>query len=265
MLTKRGRVVVALIVAVTLFNSADYAMASTSKPVNPMANASAAPMGGTYLNVPIPSAVLTTPLFDTNGKAITLNSFKGKFVVIAPFLTSCQEICPMTSADMRAVAAAINTSGMGSQAQVLEITVDPSRDTASRLKAYQALFGDQSWTIAGGKAADLNRLWKFFGVYASKSPYSAADLKKLPVDWQTGKKNTYDVSHTDLVAIISPDQKWSYLDLGSPDIGKNKLPDSLKAFLDAAGLKNLIKPEQPTWTVAAVTSALSHLMGIKIG
>jgi protein SCO1/2 len=229
-----------------------------------IASSSPAPMGGTYFQVPVPNPVLNTSLFDTNGKNFTLNSYKGKFVVIAPFLTTCQEVCPMTSANMLAIAKAISNSKMGDMAKVLELTVDPERDSAQRLKAYQNLFGDNSWTIAGGTSSNLSKVWKFFGVMASKAPYSASDMKGLPVDWQTGKKNTFDVTHTDEVAIISPDQKWVWLDLGSPDIGKNPLPAKLKAFLDGAGISNLSKPEQPTWTVNAVTSALSHLMGMKI-
>jgi protein SCO1/2 len=261
----RNQIVILVVAYLSLVGLSVTSTASTQPPVNPMANASAAPMGGTYFSLSVPKDVLSTTLFDSHGAAFTLNNFKGKFVVLAPFLTSCQEICPMTSADLRSVASAISTSGMSNQAKVLELSVDSARDIPSRLRAYQALFGDNSWTIAGGSTSNLAKLWKFFGVYASKSPYSASDLKNLPVDWQTGKKNTYDISHTDLVAIITPDQKWAWLDLGSPDIGKNSLPNKLKAFLDGAGLKNLVKPEQPTWTVLAVTSALSHLMGMKIG
>jgi protein SCO1/2 len=238
-------------------------MKSSAK--NPIVTQSSpAPMGGTYFQVSIPSSVLNATLFDVNGKNFTLNSYKGKYVVIAPFLTTCQEICPMTSVNMRAIAKAISNSKMGDMAKVLELTVDPERDSAQRLKAYQSLFGDNSWTIAGGIPSNLNKVWKFFGVSAMKASYSASDLKSLPVDWQNGKKNTFDITHTDEISIISPDQKWVWLDLGSPDIGKNVLPAKLKAFLDDAGISNLSKPEQPTWTVNAATSALSHLMGMKI-
>jgi protein SCO1/2 len=222
-------------------------------------------MGGTYFNVPIPSNVLATNLFNTNGKAISLNTFKGKYVVIAPFLTSCQEVCPMTSANMLAVANAINASKMGSMASVLEVSVDSERDSASRLKAYQALFADNSWTIAGGSATNLKKFWGYFGVMATKDPYTANDMKKLPADWQTGKKDTFDISHTDEVVIVGPNQKWEWLDLGTPNIEKNPLPAKLKTFLDDDGISNLQKPEEPTWTVNAVTSALSHEMGMKIG
>ena len=230
-----------------------------------IASSSPAPMGGTYFSVAIPTKVLSAKLFDVNGKTISLNDFKGKYVVVAPFLTSCQEICPMTSANMLAISKAIGKAKMSDMASVLEVTVDPDRDSATRLKAYQSLFNDSTWTIAGGSRANLKTFWGYFGVMATKAAYSANDLKNLPADWQTGKKNSFDVTHTDEVLIIGPDQKWKWLDLGSPDIGNNPLPPKLKSFLDDQGIANLQKPEQPTWTIKAVTSALSHEMGMKIG
>jgi len=221
-------------------------------------------MGGMYFSLSIPAEVLAAKLFDTNGKPITLNDFKGRFLVLAPFLTSCQEICPMTTANMLSISQSISKANLGNRAKVLEISVDSERDSSMRLKAYQAQFGDNSWVMAGGSAENLRKLWNYFGVSATKSPYSSSDLKGLPLDWQTGKKNTFDVAHTDAVIIISPDQKWKWLDLGSPNIGKNALPLKLKSFLDAQGISNLTKPEEPTWTVDAVNAALSHLLGKKI-
>jgi protein SCO1/2 len=223
-----------------------------------------APGGGTYMSIPIPANILNTPLYDTNGNTITLNTFKGKWVVISDFLTTCQEVCPMTSANMQQIAHAINNAKLGAKAKVLEVSVDSWRDTASRLKAYQALFNDNSWTIAGGTQTNITNFLAFFGVSAQKVPYTAADLKGLPVDWQTGKQNTFDINHTDLIMLISPNQKWSWLDLGTPDIGKGTLPLALNKFLDADGKENLVKPEQPTWTTAAVYSALNHYLGSKI-
>ena len=228
-------------------------------------NASPAPMGGTFFSVDVPQNVLDTKLFGIDGKPITLGQYKGKYVVLGSFLTSCQEICPMTSVNMLAIANAVKKAKLSSSVKVLEVSVDAERDTAKRLKAYQGLFNDYSWTIAGGTESNLHALWKFFGVSANKEMYSAADLKDLPVDWQTGKKNTFDIVHTDEIAIISPDQKWAWLDLGNPDIMKNTVPDKLKAFLGAQGIKNIAQPEQPTWNTTAVTAALSQLLNKKIG
>jgi len=166
---------------------------------------------------------------------------------------------------MLAVSKAIAKSGLGEQVKVLEVSVDSERDSASRIKAYQDLFGDSSWTIASGDQLNLKTFWKFFGAQAVKQPYSKSEMNSMPADWQTGKKNTFDIMHTDEVLIISPDQKWVWLDLGNPAVGKGNIPTKLKNFLNSQGISNIAKPEEPSWNVVAVTAALSNLLDKKIG
>ena len=59
------------------------------KPATPSANF------GTIL--PNPRRVPTTPLVNQDGRDMSLESFRGKCVVLAPFLTLCQEECPLTT------------------------------------------------------------------------------------------------------------------------------------------------------------------------
>ena len=220
--------------------------------------------GGSLLNAPLPSDVLNLPLFDADGKSFTLGSFKGKPVVIADFLTSCQEICPMTSINMRQIGDAVAASPLKDSVKVLELSVDSERDTASRLAAYQKLYDDKNWIVASGVESSLSKFWTFFGNSYSKTPYSAAEMKALPVDWQSGKKNTFDISHTDEVLIVNAQQSWAWLDLGNPNPGKAAIPAKLKAYLSDDGLNNLAKPQEPSWTPDAVLSALSTITGKKI-
>lgn len=71
----------------------------------------------------------------------------------------------------------------------------------------------------------------------------------------------YDMSHADLVLIVGPDGSWRWLDLGAPKTADGKIPATLLAFLTEDGKSALAKPEDPTWTVDAVLSALSTLTG----
>jgi cytochrome oxidase Cu insertion factor (SCO1/SenC/PrrC family) len=45
----------------------------------------------------------------------------------------------------------------------MEISVEPGRDTPARLAAYSKEFG-ADWVLATGTPANLDALWKFFGV-----------------------------------------------------------------------------------------------------
>ncbi len=223
----------------------------------------ASPLGGTFLNSAIPVDVLALPLFDANGKSFTLGSLAGKYLVITNFLTSCQEICPMTTANMRDIANAVNTTELKDKVAVIEISVDAQRDTAARLKAYQDLFNDNSFTLASGTEKNLAAIWKYFGAPGQKMAISAKDAATMPVDWLTGKPSTYDVMHPDLVVIVSPQSEWRWLDLGSPK-SSGVIPPKLKAFLSEDGLKNLATPEEPNWSPKAVFYALEQLSGVAI-
>ncbi len=224
----------------------------------------AAKAGGTVLNVPIPAELLTIPLTDSNGKNFTLASLKGKTVVLTDFLTLCNEICPMTSINMREIGDAISQAKLTGSMMSLELTVDPKRDTPTRLKSYQALFNDPSWTLATGSVKGVNTLWSWFGAYTQVVP-----AEKGVIDWMTGKQITYDVNHADVIVIIGPDLHWRWLDLGSPAVtnpkAKNIVPSKLYTYLSSNGKSNLVKPEQPFWSTTAVYGALNEIFKIKIG
>lgn len=222
----------------------------------------AAMMGGTILKAAIPAGVLNTPLQDENGKTFTLASLKGKTVVFTDFFTSCDMICPMTTANMRDIAAAVAKAGKSSSVDVLELTIDPERDSVSRIKAYQDLYGSDTWTMATGTPAKLTKLWNWFGVYTKQIP----NTDGAALDWQTGKVEKYDVQHDDVVMLLGPDSTFRWIDLGLPAVAnKNMVPSKLQNFLSAQGKLNLAKPQQPDWTTGAVYGALQEVFGLTIG
>lgn len=261
------KLIVALLVVVSL-TSLTGAHASMSIPTRPplaVGQGAAAPGGGSFLNSPIPATIQKISLLDSSGKTFTLASLKGKTVVIANFLTSCQEICPMTSVSMRQIGDAVAASSLKNKVKVLEISVDGARDTPARLTAYQANFQDTNWTLATGSDANLQKFWAYFGSSNTKRAFTAAEKKSLPFDWQTGKVNAYDVSHTDMVIIIDAKGTWAWLDLGNPNPGKGVVPAKLKKYLNEEGLHNLAKPQEPSWDAKAVLAALSSITGTKVG
>ena len=236
-----------------------------SAPTPPPVSGTPAMMGGTILNSPIPQSILNLPFKDENGKTISLNSFKGKTVVLTDFFTSCDMICPMTTANMRNIGDTIAAAKESSKFAVLELTVDPGRDTVSRIKAYQALYGESSpsWTVATGTKTNIKNFWNYFGVYTKNIPNTDGDA----VDWQTGKPEAYDVQHDDVVMLIDPNGHFRWLDLGVPAVANTKsVPLILKKFLSEQGLENLNHPNaNQDWDVSAVYGAIQQIFGVQIG
>ncbi|OYY93326.1 MAG: hypothetical protein B7Y41_11115 [Hydrogenophilales bacterium 28-61-23] len=78
-------------------------------------------------------------LTDHNGRPVTLDSFKGKVVVLFFGYTHCPDVCPTTLSDM-ATAMKLLPPAEAARVQVLFASVDPERDTPETLKAYVPYF-----------------------------------------------------------------------------------------------------------------------------
>jgi protein SCO1/2 len=221
------------------------------------------PTSGTVLDEAIPTAVANVPLIDQAGRHFTLASLRGKTVVLADFLTLCQEICPLTSVNLRDVAKALPRAGAASNVQVVEATVDPKRDTVTRLAAYQKLFGaNPHWTFATGDQTGLNKLWAFLGVNHEQV---GEDTRPAPRDWWTGAALTYDIQHQDVVYVIDPRGHLRWLDNGTPNTMGSAPPPTMLRFLSAQGKQNLASPTDPTWTVKDIEQALIYVTGKSLG
>ena len=106
-------------------------------------------------------------LKDFNGKPVTLESYKGKVVVLFFGFTQCPDVCPTTMSEMAAV-----MKELGPQAndvQVLFVTLDPERDTPELLKQYVPAF-DQRFVGLYGTPAEIAQTAQEFKVFYQKVP-----------------------------------------------------------------------------------------------
>jgi protein SCO1/2 len=101
-------------------------------------------------------------LQDGDGKTVTDQTFRGKYMLVYFGYTFCPDVCPTT---LTAVADALDRLGpAAARIQPLFITVDPKRDTAAVIKRYAAAFGP---TIQGltGTPAEIAQVAKEYRVY----------------------------------------------------------------------------------------------------
>lgn len=219
------------------------------------------PSAGTVLDGPLDAAILDLPLTDQDGHQLTLRSLAGRTIVLTDGLTTCEEVCPMTTANLRQAAQDAIGAGVGDSVVYLEITVDPERDVPERLTAYQKLYGAlPNWklvTAGSGTAA----LWKALGVSYQKAPVE----NPPPSDWLTGQPLTYDVTHQDAVFVIDAHGHERWATEGTPDARGKKLPDTVNRFLNDEGRQNLANPPQPGWTTQDIDAAVSYVTGRHVG
>jgi cytochrome oxidase Cu insertion factor (SCO1/SenC/PrrC family) len=200
-------------------------------------------------------AIPDTPLLSSSGAATSLRDFRGKDIVLAPFLTLCQDECPLVTGTFIALQRDVRAAGLGSEVVFMEITVDPGRDTPARLAAYSKEFG-ADWVLATGTPTNLDALWKFLGVSVQVVP----EEQPAKIDWYTGTPLTYDVNHTDGYFLIDASGHERFSDSNPPDL-HGQLDPKLKGLLNAGGIKNLDHQAAPNWTLGDALSSLSWLVG----
>lgn len=246
-------------------NSADHSHHTSTLDESNFSDASPAPDGGTFLSSPISAAVKKIELQDSEGNRFKISDLQGQIIILANFYTSCSHVCPMTSANMKQIAAQISDSGLQEKITVLELSVDGQRDSVERIDAYQKLYGEKTWIMATAPQKDLNKFWKFFGVIPQAEPIPKAEQESEPKDWLTGETNTYRMVDAPVVNIIDPNLNWRWLNTGLPDASKDYVPTELMAYLSEHGLDTLENPGEGAWTLKSVFSAIKEISGYQIG
>jgi protein SCO1/2 len=212
---------------------------------------------GTAVDITLPAGVANLPLTTAGGKHTTLAAFHGEPVVIADFMTLCSDVCPLISANVAAMARSLVHDGYAGKVALLEISIDPARDTPARLRAYQKLFGGSlpGWTLLVPTRAANATLWKNLGVGIKR----VKESKPPDVDWLTHKPLTYDLAHTDDVVFLDAQGHERFVIDGSPQVN-GALPPTLRRFLTKQGARNLEHPQPVAdWSVPEGMRVLSWL------
>jgi protein SCO1/2 len=224
------------------------------------------PSLGSVVSFNIPPDIANIPLTEANGSTTTLAAYRGKAVMIADFLTLCTDICPLISANTAAMARALTADGESGKVALLEISVDPQRDTPARLAAYQKLYGgpQADWTLLRASPANTRTLWKYFGVNYGRTK----EPKRAAIDWWTHKPLTYDVTHQDALIFLNSAGQQRFIVDSAPEVkagSDQQPPKSLVQFLNPDGIKALYKPNPvDSWTVDQGMQVLSWLLNHKL-
>jgi protein SCO1/2 len=124
----------------------------------------------------------------SDGAPLVLSRYRGKVVVLAFGYTSCPNVCPVTLAIL--AQAHRKLAALGSQVQVIYLTVDPERDSAERLRQYLAAF-DSTFVGGTGTALQMAAVRGSYGVTAEK----------------VGTGKDYAVAHSSFVYLITREGK----------------------------------------------------------
>jgi cytochrome oxidase Cu insertion factor (SCO1/SenC/PrrC family) len=131
-------------------------------------------------------------LTDHNGKRVTDQDFRGKYMLIFFGFTYCPDVCP---SELQVMSAALDKLGPeADKIQPIFITIDPERDTPEAMKAYVANFHPRLVGLTGS-SEDVAQVAKAYRVYYAKAK---------------GSENQADylMDHSTILYLMGPDGKF---------------------------------------------------------
>lgn len=107
-------------------------------------------------------------LVDQDGKAVRLEKdlVSNKIVVMSFIYTSCTTVCPVVSSIMGKVQQQLGAR-VGTEVQLVSISIDPQRDDAKRLNDYARAFQKgPGWSWLTGSPQSVNETLKGLGSFS---------------------------------------------------------------------------------------------------
>jgi len=141
-------IVLALMIVVTSF--ALFATRQNTQPVPEEISTGKANIGGAFI------------LTDQNGERRSDDEFRGKYMMLFFGFTHCPDVCPLALATYTSTLQALGDKASG--IVPIFITVDPARDTPSRIKEYLANFDSRIIGLTGTdtQIKDVAALYKTY-------------------------------------------------------------------------------------------------------
>lgn len=131
--------------------------------------------------------VVDAPLLDQDGRALHFKSdVLGDRLVVMNFIyTTCTTVCPILSAKFTRLQRTLGDR-VGREVFLVSVSIDPTRDTPPRLKAYAAKHkAGPGWIHLTGRKDDVDELLKGLGAYTANFVEHAPML--LIGDGRTGR------------------------------------------------------------------------------
>lgn len=131
-------------------------------------------------------------LRDHNGEPFTLSSLQGKWTFLNFGYTYCPDVCPTTLSTLARLNAGLEKNGVDVPYQIVFVSIDPERDTQTRLAEYVPYFSP-GFVGARGEEGDLRKLTGQLGVLFVR------------VEEKENTGGEYLMDHTAAVILIDPE------------------------------------------------------------
>jgi cytochrome oxidase Cu insertion factor (SCO1/SenC/PrrC family) len=119
-------------------------------------------------------------LIDEEGKKVTLEGYRGQYLLIYFGYTYCPDVCPTSLGIISEVLAQISITALDKLLPIF-VTLDPERDDITHMKDYTEVFHPKLMGLTG-TLKETTRAAKTFGVYFAKAEIDPEDPTDYLVD-----------------------------------------------------------------------------------
>jgi protein SCO1 len=142
-----------------------------------------------------PRAAPPLSLHDAGGRAVSLASLRGRYVLVTFLYTHCPDVCPLIAKNLNVALQRLGSKR--ERVRVLAVSVDPKGDTPAAVRAYAKrmhLLPQFRYLI--GSPAELRKAWAAWHVLAVQSSPDLVDHVAYTalVDTQGNERVLYDSS-----------------------------------------------------------------------
>ena len=163
---------------------------------------------GTELSAGEPAAGFN--LLDEHGRAATLYNYKGKVILLTFLYTTCPDVCPAVTVDLRETHQLLGSDA--DEVSIVAISVDPARDTVESALRYSDRWEmTDRWDFLVGDEEELSRLWAAYYISAVvENELSGSDGMDTTSSSSGGAldslaQDSYLVTHSTPVYVIDAD------------------------------------------------------------
>lgn len=152
-------------------------------------------------------------LVGKDGKTVTDEDFRGRYMLVFFGFTHCPDICP---AELQVMSAALDGLGSdGDKVVPIFISLDPERDTPDAVTAYVENFGPNFVGLSGSPEAIAKAATAYRVTYQKFQDESTGD--------------NYSIDHSALLYLMGPDGEYiTHIPYGTP---ADKMTETLRRYL----------------------------------
>jgi cytochrome oxidase Cu insertion factor (SCO1/SenC/PrrC family) len=156
-------------------------------------------------------------LTDQDGKRVTEQDYRGKYMLVVFGYTTCPDVCP---AELQTMANAIDVLGdKAERVNPVFITVDPERDTVERVADYVKNFHTRFIGLTGS-AEEIRKAARAYRVYYAKGE-------------EKGSAAGYLMDHSAFIYLMNP--QGEYVTHFAYGIAPEKIAASIEKAMSGAG------------------------------